>query len=63
MSVPAKYWKNSKMFQPLENEDYCGEFMLPAGTFMIEKRVSSEYYCKCAVNKETNQIYFYRSST
>ena len=63
MDLPAKYWKSPKSFQPLEVDGMCGKFRVPAGAFMTDEWVSSDYNCKYGVDRKNNRIYFYRSST
>lgn len=63
MDLPAKLWKTRSDFKPVDKQDRCGDFEVPAGSFVIEDWASSEYHCKYAVNKTANRIYFYRSST
>jgi hypothetical protein len=62
MHLPA-IWRNPTDFKRLEKDEICGDFKVPAGSFMIGEWVSSEYNCKYAVNRPANRIYFYRCST
>ncbi|MEP3213310.1 MAG: hypothetical protein ABJQ29_08955 [Luteolibacter sp.] len=63
MRLPAKVWKNPRTFKVIEESGRCGEFAVPAGSYMISEWTSSEYNCKYAVDKSLRRIYFYRSST
>lgn len=63
MTLSPKLWKDPAMFQPLETDSSCGEFVVPAGSFLIEEWSSaSEYMCRYAVDKRANRVYFYRAS-
>ncbi len=63
MHLPTKYWNDPSAFKPLEKTAYCGNLEVSPGSFMIEEWASSDYFRKYAVNKTTNRIYFYRSSS
>ena len=63
LHLPAKQWRDPSAFKSLESTGYCGSLEVPPGSFMIEEWVSSDYFRKYAVNRKSNRIYFYRSSS
>ena len=61
MMLPSSPWIDPSAFRQLGATGSCGDFSVPAGSFMIEEQ-EGEYCCKYAVDQETSRVYFWRSS-
>ena len=63
MKLPSEVWDAPESFSKLESDQSCGDFVVPAGAFLIaEEPQGSEYRCIYAVDPASSRIYFYRAS-